>query len=488
MAEKRRLQAHSGYATHIRTQFQIDFNIGNISMLQNERSAVFSLSLIMAFRMLGLFMILPVFSVYANQLAGSTSFLIGVALGIYGLTQACLQLPFGMWSDKIGRKPVICIGLILFAMGSILAALSHSIEGIILGRALQGAGAIGSTCIALVADLTCDENRSKAMALIGMSIGLAFMIALILGPILNTWFHLKGIFWATTLFAGIGLLLLFTCIPTPPKLIIHEESEAIPARLKRILCHKELLRLDIGVACSHAILMATFVAIPILLTHTLQLNESHQTSLYVCILCLSFFAMTPFIIIAEKKRHMKSIFCSAIFIMGLTQCLLFFLHNTLIEVAFILFLFFTAFTLLEASLPSLVSKIAPIRLKGTATGIYSSSQFLGIFIGGSVGGWLYGHFHLTGVFLFNSVLATIWLALASTMKQPPYLSTFIFKWPHNTSSTDSHHFNLLSINGIYEVALMPKDNLIYIKADKQIIDENELRNLIQQGTLRRSSV
>lgn len=456
-------------------------------MPHNERSAIFSLSLIMAFRMLGLFMILPVFSASASQLSGSTSFLIGLALGIYGLTQACLQLPFGMWSDKIGRKPVIGIGLLLFAAGSILAALSHSIEGIILGRALQGAGAIGSTCIALIADLTCDENRSKAMALIGMSIGLAFMIALILGPLLNTWFHLHGIFWATSLFAGIGLLLLFTCIPTPPKLIIHEESEAIPARLKRILCHRELLRLDIGVACSHAILMATFIAIPILLTHAFQLTESHQIILYMCILCLSFFAMTPFIIIAEKKRLMKPIFCSAVFVIGLTQFLLLFLHHNLIEVALLLFLFFTAFTLLEASLPSLVSKIASIRLKGTATGVYSSSQFFGIFIGGSVGGWLYGHFHLTGIFLFGTVVAGIWLVLAGTMAQPPYLSTFIFKWP-NDASTDPYHCDLLRINGIHEIALMPEDNLIYIKADKQIIDENELRNLIQQGTLRRSSV
>ena len=455
-----------------------------INMHRNERSAVFSLSLIMAFRMLGLFMILPVFSVYATKLPGSTSLLIGVALGIYGLTQACLQLPFGMLSDKIGRKPIICMGLLIFAAGSVLAALSQSIYGIIIGRALQGAGAIGSTCIALVADLTCDENRSKAMAFMGLSIGMAFMIALIIGPLLNTWFHLNGIFWATAIFAGIGLVLLFTCIPTPPKLIIHDDSETIPARLKHIICHRELLRLDIGVACSHAILMATFVAVPILLAHTLHLNQTHQITLYLLVLCLSFFAMVPFIIIAEKKRQMKVIFCGSVLLIAVTQGLLLFFHNTLVEVALMLFLFFTAFTLLEAALPSLVSKIAPIRLKGTATGIYSSSQFLGIFIGGTVGGWLYGQFQLTGIFLFGAIIASLWFILASTMRQPPYLATFIFKLPASAQKTLNDYQRLLAVKGVHEVALMADDDLIYIKADKQIISENELRNLVQQGTLR----
>lgn len=454
-------------------------------MQSDEKSAVSSLSLIMAFRMLGLFMILPVFSAYAPTLNGATSTLIGIALGIYGLTQACLQLPFGMLSDKLGRKPIITMGLILFATGSIIAGLSHSIYGIILGRAIQGAGAIGSTCIAMVADLTRDENRSKAMAFIGISIGMAFTLAMVVGPVINTWFHLKGIFFATALFAGISFILLFTTIPTPPKLTIHAESETtFSKRFKNIITHPELLRLDLGVACSHAILTATFIAIPILLTHLLHIRQSMQIVIYLVVLVLSFISMVPFIIIAEKKRKMKAIFSASVFTMMLSELLLLFFHHSSISIGVILFIFFTAFTLLEASLPSLVSKIAPIRNKGTATGIYSTSQFLGIFIGGALGGVLYEHFGLNGLFGFGIILGAIWFLAAITMKQPPYLSTMIFPMtPEMTANGQKYSHKLRMIKGVSDVAFMQDDNLVYIKADKQIISENELRNLLQKGNL-----
>jgi len=228
-------------------------------------TAIFSLAMIMAFRMLGLFMILPVFSAHATALPGATATLLGVALGIYGLSQAILQMPFGMLSDRIGRKPVIAAGLILFALGSIVAALSHSIYGIILGRTLQGAGAIGSTTLAMVSDLTRDENRSKAMAMMGLTIGFAFSIAMILGPIIYTWFHLSGIFWATSGFAIVGLLLLIT-VPTPPKVLVHPDIERETNNLKSVFKNGQLLRLDWGIFSMHAMLTATFIAIPILFT------------------------------------------------------------------------------------------------------------------------------------------------------------------------------------------------------------------------------
>ncbi len=452
-------------------------------MLQRERSAVFSLSLIMAFRMLGLFMILPVFSAYATKIPGATATLVGVALGIYGLTQACLQLPFGMLSDKIGRKPIITIGLVLFAIGSVVAALSHNIYGIIIGRAIQGAGAIGSTCIALVADLTRDENRSKAMAFIGITIGMAFTIALVVGPILNTWFHLSGIFWATAIFAVVGLILLFASIPTPPKLASHPEAEAA-GRLKAILSNGQLLRLDIGVACSHTILTSTFFAIPILLTHILNIQEWGQIVFYLVIMFLSFCFMVPFIIIAEKKRQMKAIFVGSVLMIALSQLMLLYFHMSIVVIGLLLFLFFVAFTILEASLPSLVSKIAPIRNKGTATGVYSTSQFFGIFVGGLLGGWIYSHYAITGVFIFGAALGFIWFIIAASMKQPPYSSTMIFPLnPEIMVNQQDFYHKLRGIEGIGEIAFVNDDKLIYIKADKKIISENKLRNLIQKGNL-----
>jgi MFS family permease len=238
------------------------------------------------------------------------------------------------------------------------------------------------------------------------------------------------------------------------------------------------------VACSHAILTATFIALPIILTHELNLPQWHQIWLYLTVLFTSFFAMVPFIIIAEKKRKMKSIFAAAVFVMAVCELLLLIFHHNIWEIGFILFAFFTAFTLLEASLPSLVSKFAPIRSKGTATGIYSTAQFFGIFIGGVLGGWLNGHFGLNGVFIFAAIAGGIWLIAALTAQQPPYLSTLIFTLPTDSNPQTLHH-NLMNIKGVGEVAFMPNDQLIYIKADKQIISENELRNHIQKSTLSR---
>lgn len=387
-------------------------------MKTSHNKATLPLALIMAFRIFGLFMLMPVFSLYVDQITHATPALIGVALGIYGFTQGVLQIPFGRLSDRWGRKPVITLGLLLFALGSLIAALSTSIYGIIVGRALQGAGAIGSAVLAMVADLTPENERSKAMAIIGATIGLAFAVALVIGPAINAWFHLAGIFWATLVFALLGLVLLYTMVPNPAVLAPHPEVESEPGYFKTVLSNPELLRLDFGVFALHCMMTALFIAIPILLSNHLFIAAHHQVWLYLIIMILAFMIAMPTIMLGEKKQKLKPIFISSIILLIVCQLLFLFLPASMINIAVLLFIFFTAFTLLEAFLPSLISKACPRHAKGTAMGIYSSSQYVGIFVGGSVGGWIFGHYHFSGVFIFCVLISIIWLIIAFSMKPP----------------------------------------------------------------------
>lgn len=380
-------------------------------MTLSEKRSTFYLASIYALRMFGLFIILPIFSLYTQQYQYANASLIGLALGIYGLTQAILQIPFGMCSDHIGRKPVIVFGLVLFIIGSITAACSHSIYGVIIGRALQGSGAIGSTLTAMVADMTQEENRLKAMTIIGMTIGISFTIAMILGPILNTWIGLTGIFWLTALLAFIGILVLLFLIPTPKNHLFHSDSEPALSLFKSMLTNSQLLRLDLGIFCLHGILMALFVVLPTLLLNHTGISVNQQWIIYLPVLFLAFIFMTPFVIISETKRLMKPFFIGAVVLLTLTQLLLASFHQHIFIIAILLCLFFTAFTFLEASLPSLISKIAPAGSKGTAMGIYSNSQFLGIFVGGTLGGAIMHYFGLTGLFFFSTLLGSIYKQL-----------------------------------------------------------------------------
>ncbi len=386
-----------------------------------ERRATFSLASIYAFRMLGLFMILPIFSLYTAHLQYANATRIGLALGIYGLTQALLQIPFGMSSDRIGRKPVIILGLILFMLGSIIAATSHNIYGIILGRGIQGAGAIGSTLIALLADTTTEKNRLKAMSIIGMTIGFSFVAAMILGPILNNLVGLTGIFWFTALLALCGIIILVTLVPTPKSHLPDADIEPMLSQCKTILSNFELWRLNFGIFALHAMLMALFIVIPLMLIG-MGLSANKQWLIYVPVLMLACLFMLPLVIIAEAKQLLKPIFIAAVGLLVLTQLLLWYLHHNILTTSIILCAFFTAFTLLEACLPSLISKIAPPGGKGTAMGIYSSSQFLGIFFGGTCGGLIVHQFGADSLFLFTSLIGIVWLLLAIPMKQPLYLA------------------------------------------------------------------
>lgn len=378
---------------------------------------VFPIAAIFSFRMLGLFLLIPVFSLYAEKLDGATPILIGIALGIYGLAQGFLQMPFGLFSDKIGRKPIITLGLILFACGSLLGALTESIYGMILARTLQGTGAVGSVLIALLADLTPDKQRTKAMAVIGMTIGTSFSLAMVISPAISHRFGLAGIFYLTTFLALIGIILLHLVIPTPASEPFHRDSEANPALLKQVINDKQLQRFNAGIFCQHFILTSTFFAIPFILAK--QIEQGHLTQqwhFYLPLMLCSFILMIPFIILAEKKKQMKTIFLSSVLVITLAQLLLAYSYQNWLGLCLLMLAFFIPFNILEAALPSLISKQANPKSKGTAMGIYSTSQFLGLFAGGALAGILYEWSGSQGIFMINALVGMVWFTISYSMK------------------------------------------------------------------------
>lgn len=385
-------------------------------MNSNEKLASWSLAVVMSLRMLGLFMVLPLFSLYAHQLPGATPFLIGIALGVYGLTQALLQIPFGMLSDHLGRRKIIVFGLLLFAIGSAIAALSHNITLMIIGRAIQGMGAVGSTIMAMIADLTRPTQRTKAMAIAGMTIGMSFTFAIMLGPLLATWLRVPGLFWIAVIMSFVAIIVMFTIVPTPTQLTFHQDAEPDLAQFSNVLLHPTLKYLYFSIFFVHAIFTATFVVVPISLEKFAGLSSHQQWWLYLPLMLIAFALSIVMIVLAEKKKQLKAYFITAICILGIAELLWWLDAKNLFISALALLLFLTAFSLLEAFLPSLVSKIAPPSRKGTAMGIYSCSQFLGIFVGGLLGGWLYGMWSLNIVYLFCVIIVLVWVTMAIKMK------------------------------------------------------------------------
>ncbi len=441
-------------------------------MSVTEARAAFSLAGIYSLRMLGLFMILPVFALYAEHLDGVTPQLTGLAIGAYGMTQALLQIPFGLLSDRLGRKPVIVAGLLIFALGSVVAANADSIWGVIGGRALQGAGAIAAALMALTADLTREEHRTKAMAVIGMSIGLSFAVAMVAGPVLNHWIGVPGIFWLTAGLALGGIGILFYLVPQPVISRVHRDAEPIPAQFAGVLRDGQLLRLDFGILTLHMILTATFVVLPLVLRDEVGMLAADHWKLYAPVLVGSMVAVVPFIILAEKKRRMKAVFVFAIGVLGLAELGLFWAGNGMGMLAFWLFIFYAAFNLLEASLPSLVAKVAPPDSKGTAMGFYSSSQFLGAFIGGAMGGWLHARFGLHSVFLFDALAAGVWLLVAVTMKNPRYLASYLLQIaPVNEREARQLVSRLTAVRGVAEAVVLAGEGVAYLKVDRHALDE-----------------
>lgn len=386
----------------------------SLKMTRIELRAVISLSSIMSLRMIGLFMVLPVFSLYTHHLIGATPLLIGLAMGIYGLAQALLQIPFGALSDRIGRKPVICMGLLIFSMGSLLCAWAHSIEMMILGRTLQGAGAVGGTILAMMADLTREDQRTKAMAIAGMTIGASFMIAMLIGPLLAAHFAVSGLFYLAALMGIFTVILLYSVVPNPVKISWHPDTEPELHSFLQLLVMPALARLNAGIFILHAIFTASFIVIPISLHQIAGLGADEQWRIYVPELLIAFIASLVCIGMAERKKQIHGYFISGIIAIACAQVLFWIASSqgALLPMTAAICLFLAGFSLLEAFLPSLISRTAPRARKGSAMGIYSCSQFLGIFAGGALGGWLYGQFGFSGVHLFCLFLSLCWLFIA----------------------------------------------------------------------------
>jgi MFS family permease len=440
-------------------------------MDKQEFRAAVSLAGVFSVRLLGLFMIYPVFAAYAGTLTGATPYLVGEALGIYGLRQGLLQIPFGLISDRIGRKPMIVAGLVLFAIGSAVAAMSTSIGGVIVGRVLQGAGAVGSVILALVADLTREEHRTKAMAMVGITIGASFMLALVAGPIAASFIGVSGIFWLMAVLALLGIAITEFVVPSPRAVRVHRDAETVPGLVGSVLRNTELLRLNLGVFCLHAMLTAGFLVVPGLLHETLGLTSHDQWVVYLPVLVVSLFVTVPAIIVAEKYRRMKGVFVASVAALLLSQLMLHFGGAATAWLIAALVVFFSAFNVMEATLPSLITKVAPPDAKGTAAGLYSSGQFIGIFAGGVIGGWAHQHWGVAGVFSVTAALALLWLIAAATMKQPSYLTTRLVALAENVArEPETIAARLRQVPGVAEAVVIADEKLAYLKVDSKAFD------------------
>ena len=383
------------------------------AMTGAEKRAGAALAAIFALRMLGLFLILPVFAVHARDIPGGDDLtLVGIALGAYGLTQAMFQIPFGMAADNYGRKPVIVFGLLVFAAGSVLAALAPDIWWTIAGRILQGAGAISAAVTALAADLTREQHRTKVMAMIGSSIGLMFAFSLVAAPALYDVVGMAGIFWLTAVLAVAAIGLVTHVVPPAPP----PPPGPKPA-FRDVLLDTRLLRLNLGIFTLHMVQMAMFVVVPGLLIRYGDLPLAAHWKVYLPVVIGSFVLMVPAIVVAEKRDKVQPVFLSAVALLLATLLAMWLGADSFAMVVGGLLSFFVAFNILEATLPSLISRIAPARAKGAALGVYNTTQALGAATGGAVGGWLTKNAGAGAVFIAAAGIIAIWLLVAATM--PP---------------------------------------------------------------------
>jgi MFS family permease len=443
-------------------------------MTPDEVRAGASLAAIFGLRMLGLFLILPVFAIHAQGIPGGNSLtLVGIALGAYGLTQALFQIPYGAASDRYGRKRVIVIGLILFALGSFVAAAAQDIYWVIVGRCLQGAGAISAAVTALAADLTREHHRTKVMAMIGSTIGLVFAGSLMIAPPLYAWVGMAGIFSITGVLALAAIALLLRAVPAAPP----RDPLAPRVPLAAVLGDRQLLRLNFGIFALHLTQMAMFVVLPAALLARGDLPLAQHWKVYLPVVLASFALMVPAIVYAEKRGRIKRVFLAAVVLLAVTQVGFVVGHDSFAALVVLLLGFFVAFNILEASLPSIISRVAPPQAKGAALGVYNTSQAFGLFLGGMIGGLLAQHAGTAAVFGFGVVVVLIWLGLAVTMQAPPMIARReYFIGPD--LDVETIRAELAALPGVREAVVLPDKRMAYLKVNLERWDEQRARQLL----------
>lgn len=447
-----------------------------------ELRAGLSLASLFALRMLGLFLILPVFAVHAPQLRGGDNHaLVGLALGAYGLTQGILQIPFGIASDRWGRKRVIVFGLVLFVIGSFVAAFASDIETIILGRCIQGAGAIAAAVMALAADLTREQHRTKIMAMIGASIGLMFALSMMGAPLLYRWIGMSGIFALTGVLAALAIFVTVGVVPDEPTENLDLSRRVRPATLGEVVRHPDLLRLNFGIFVLHSVQMAMFVVVPLALVQDGGLPLDAHWKVYLAVVGGSVLFMLPAILWGERGGRVKPVFLGAVALMTAVQAASLLWLDSLAGITLVLFAFFVAFNILEAMLPSLTSRIAPASARGTAIGVYNTTQALGLFAGGAAGGWLMQHYGAASVFVFGLALAALWLLIAAPMRVPDRVVSRAFALAANASGGGDPvalRERLVRLRGVREAVIMPDRGVAMLTFYPDNFDEVAVTKLL----------
>ena len=447
------------------------------SLNSREKRAAVSLASVFAFRMLGLFMLMPVLAIYGQELEGFSPIWIGFAIGAYGLTQAVLQIPMGRLSDKIGRKKVIVGGLLVFALGSVIAALAESIQMVTVGRALQGMGAIASALLAFASDLSRDEQRPKVMAVIGMSIGMSFAFAMLLGPIVAASWGIAGVFWLTAILAVLGIFIVTMLVPSAINKAPKGDTLASFSDIKKLIKHPQLARLNAGVLLLHLTLTTIFVVLPSQLIKDGLVAENHW-QLYIPVLFLAFFLMVPVMIVAIKKEKEKQAFIGSVMVLIVSMLSMSIWANSVVGIAVCMLLYFVAFNFLEATMPALVSRIAPASQKGSAMGGYSSSQFLGAFLGGMLGGYVAQTTSTQAVFAAAALVGVIWLIIAWKMQVPPKSKVIsLMTQLDSEEQAQTLASQLVALPGVIEATVVRDESRSYLKINDKEFDLDQARRV-----------